>query len=83
LAIPLWTIVAADLFGLESLGSISGVLFFLNVTGGAVGAPFSGWIFDSTGSYFPAFVSTTLVGLISAALCFVLLKYQSSSPIEN
>jgi len=78
LAIPLWTIVASDLFGLESLGVISGALFFLNVTGGAIGAPLSGWIFDATGSYFAAFISVTIVGIVSVIFSFILLRFKST-----
>jgi len=77
MAIPLWTITASDLFGVESLGSISGTLFFLSVTGGAVGAPLSGWIFDITGGYTAAFISVTIVGVISVILSLILIKNKS------
>ena len=76
IAIPLWTIVAADLFGVESLGTISGTLFFLNVLGGAVGGPLSGWIFDSTGSYTIAFITTASVGAVSVLLNLHLLRFK-------
>lgn len=74
MAIPLWAIVSSELFGLESLGIISGALFFLNVMGSAVGAPLSGWFFDTTGSYMSAFTSVTVVGLMSVILSFILLR---------
>ena len=83
LAIPLWTIVSADLFGVKSIGIISGTLFFLSVTGGAIGAPLSGWIFDATNSYTIAFISITLIATVSVILNLILLRYKISSRTHN
>jgi len=83
MTIPLWTIVASDLFGVESLGVIFGSLFFFNVTGGAVGAPLSGWIFDVTGSYTPAFISITVVGIISVIFSLILMRHKPTTLPRN
>jgi predicted MFS family arabinose efflux permease len=47
--------LVADLFGLKSHGELFGAVFFAGTLGGAAGPPLAGRIFDTTGSYFPAF----------------------------
>jgi len=63
--------VTAEFFGLRAHGSIMGTIVFCATVGGAFGSLFAGRIFDITGSYYIAFlVSTVLatVGLILVSL---------------
>lgn len=55
--------LAADCLGLRSFGALFGVLTLLNTAGVAVGAVVSGVIYDTSGSYVPAFI---LFGVLSA-----------------
>jgi len=68
LLIPLVT----EYFGFKALGIISGVLVFSNNLGGAGGPPFTGAIFDSTGSYFSAFLICGILGLAAGFIIFLL-----------
>jgi cyanate permease len=55
--------LAADCLGLRSFGAVFGALTLLNTAGVAVGAVVSGVIYDTSGSYVPAFI---LFGVLSA-----------------
>jgi MFS transporter, OFA family, oxalate/formate antiporter len=68
LLIPMVT----EYFGFKELGIISGVLVFSNNFGGAGGPPITGAIFDSTGSYFSAFLICGILGLVAAFVIFLL-----------
>lgn len=66
----LFTVVSptiADYFGLQSLGSIFGLVVFFGTLSGSVGPMVAGWIFDVTNSYFYAF------GLLAAGAGLALL----------
>ena len=61
----------ADYFGRRSLGAVRGVTEPFNSLGQAVGAVFSGMIFDATESYHAAFWSFAAIGVVTAvALSF-------------
>ncbi len=63
--------MAARLFGLNSIGSIVGVSSCAFSIGAALGPVITGYIFDSTGSYQPAFIvcaATSILGLIMAVI---------------
>jgi len=67
----LQSLVAAELFGLSSLGIIVGSFTFSFTAGGAVGAFLAGYIFDITGSYYSAFwviAALAVIGLILVLL---------------
>ncbi|MFC1901120.1 MFS transporter [Chloroflexota bacterium] len=64
-AIPLWTISAAELFGMKSLGMIFGTVMMLGTIGGSIGAPMSGVIFDTTGNYNIAFIVGAGIGVFT------------------
>jgi MFS family permease len=49
-------LIIGECFGLKSLGTIFGMLAISAVIGGAIGPLLAGYIFDSTGSYYPAFI---------------------------
>jgi len=67
-------IVAAELFGLVSLGLIIGSVGTLGRLGEAIGAPLSGSIFDITGSYKLAFLIGIGICTLAVILSLVLLK---------
>ncbi len=56
---------------LKSLGVISGTIFCISNIGAAIGPPAAGGIFDITGSYQLAFISSLVAGL--AASLFIWL----------
>ena len=64
-AIPLWTICAAEIFGMKSLGMIFGTVIMMGTIGGAIGAPMSGVIFDTTGNYNIAFIVGICIGVFT------------------
>jgi MFS family permease len=75
-AIPLWTIVSAQLFGFKSLGSIFGTVILLGTIGGAIGTPVSGLIFDLTGSYNIAFIIAASIGVLTIVFVLLLRRYR-------
>lgn len=74
--IPLATLVPSELFGTKSLGAIIGALMLYNTIGGAGGAPFAGYVFDTTGSYHTALPVLATVSIVTAVLGVVLWKYK-------
>ncbi len=77
--VSLLTVVAAELFGLKSLGTMLGGLFFVGLIGGAIGAPLSGSIFDITGSYRIAFLICVVICTVAVILSLVLLRYKGKT----
>jgi len=67
-------IVVPELFGLKHIGTILGVILLFGTVGGAVGAPISGIIFDTTKSYDISFYVGISVAGISAILSLLLLR---------
>ncbi len=66
--------LTAELFGLRSHGSLFGMVVFAGTAGGALGPLLTGWIFDISGTYIPAFV--LLMGLAAtASVLFFKLKH--------
>lgn len=59
-------LMIGECFGLKSLGTIFGVLAISAVIGGAIGPLLAGYIFDSTGSYYPAFVIFSIAEAVAA-----------------
>lgn len=69
----LFTIIAptiAEFFGTRAVGAIFGAVLFFGTIGGAIGPILAGRIFDTTGSYAPAFM--TLAGMATLGLVLVL-----------
>lgn len=74
--IPLLTLVPADLFGLKNLGAISGTFLLFGTTGGALGSPLAGYIFDVRGDYRVAFITSVIIGILAIVLGLTLLRYK-------
>ena len=69
----LFTIIAptiAEFFGTRAVGAIFGAVVFFGTIGGAIGPILAGRVFDTTGSYAPAFM--TLAGMAVLGLMLVL-----------
>ncbi len=69
----LLTPMVAELFGMKALGAILGPIILGSSLGSAVGPVLAGHIFDTTGSYFPAFL-LTFVLVIIGGVSILLLK---------
>ena len=80
--IPIGPLMAAELFGLSSIGAIMGMGGFAYTIGGAFGPLASGRIFDATGSYHLAFLVCVAVGILGIIMAF-LLKPPVSKGGEN
>lgn len=63
----------AEYFGRSYIGTIRGLMSFVQLIGTAVGPIFAGWVYDSTGSYQVAFL---VFALCSAAgvVCFLVVR---------
>ena len=76
--LPLLSVMYADRFGVASFGRVMGwVNLFVMV--GSIGSLYSGWIFDLTGSYRPAFL-TFLAALAPGALLMAWLPKPPPAP---
>ncbi|MFC1953702.1 MFS transporter [Chloroflexota bacterium] len=67
-------IIVPELFGLRHIGAIWGVILLCGTLGGAVGAPISGIIFDTTKSYDISFYVGISVAGLSTILSLILLR---------
>ncbi len=65
---PASTAMVSDSFGTRNLGSIMGLLEIGWVLGAAAGPALAGYIFDTTGKYFLAFLLMAVASLIVAIL---------------
>ncbi|MDP6632598.1 MAG: MFS transporter, partial [Dehalococcoidales bacterium] len=72
--IPLLTLVPAELFGLRNLGVFSGAFLLFGTSGGALGSPFAGYIFDVIGSYRVAFIVSVVIGTLAVILSLILTR---------
>lgn len=70
--VSLQVVLVAELFGLSSLGVILGSVAFIYTIGGAVAPVLSGYIFDITGSYNPAFLTCTVISAIGLMLTLLI-----------
>lgn len=65
--VALSPVVLTMFFGVDRLGGLLGVLLTANGVGSALGPPTVGFVVDVTGSYTPAIVALTLLGLAAYA----------------
>ncbi|RJP17544.1 MAG: MFS transporter [Candidatus Abyssobacteria bacterium SURF_5] len=75
-------LIIGECFGLKSLGAIFGVLAISGVAGGAIGPLLAGFIFDTTGGYYLAFVIFA-TGEAIAAFAISRAKIMRSPSIET
>ena len=70
--VPPTTVLTANIFGRYSVGELSGWIFFSHQVGSALGAAVAGWVFETTGSYSPAFVSAAVMAIIASGLALAI-----------
>ena len=70
------SVMVARLFGLNSLGSIFGVVAFTGTVGGAIGPIISGRLFDITNSYKPGFLLCLGLSILAMLLISLLRPNQ-------
>ncbi len=68
--LPVIIKTTSEFFGLSSTGTIIGILILGATSGGAVGAPFAGYIYDVTGNYSIAFLIGGIVVMVGSVLSF-------------
>ncbi|UCE85117.1 MAG: MFS transporter [Deltaproteobacteria bacterium] len=66
-------LVVADAFGVRHMARIYGALMVALLPGGALGPLFAGYVFDTTGSYAPAFLTFALANVVTLVL-FALVR---------
>ena len=73
-------LIVGECFGLKAMGTIFGVLAIAAVLGGAIGPLLAGFIFDTMGTYYPAFVIFS-VGEVTAAIAIFCARRDISGNI--
>jgi MFS family permease len=73
--VTLATLVPAELFGTKSLGIVIGALMLYSTIGGAGGAPFAGYVYDTAGTYRAVLPVLAVVSGITVLLAMILLRY--------
>jgi len=82
----LWVLlspVLAELFGIASLGTIFGLVYFVITIGGTIGPILAGYLFDITGSYqivFSTCLIFSIIGVILSA-CLTPTTYSNAKRI--
>jgi MFS family permease len=69
--------ITREYFGVKKFGSIYGMLSVFTVLGGVMGAPIAGWVYDSSGTYFPIWF--IFAGLTAFGVILLLLLPSSES----
>lgn len=67
-------LLSVEMFGPKHFGVVFGSLIVFHTLGNAVGMPLSGFIYDSTGSYLPAFNLYLGLAVVSLVLVLVALS---------
>jgi cyanate permease len=63
---PLTAALIGDLYGLKNIGTLTGTIFWIHQTGGALGAYLGGIIYDLTNSYMVAFAGALFLAGVAA-----------------
>jgi MFS family permease len=71
---PILPGILADYFGGRHFGTIYGASGMVVTLGLMIGPVYGGWIFDSTGSYYLAFLSGIVITLLAAVLVYLARK---------
>ena len=74
--VTLATLVPAELFGTKSLGIVIGALMLYGTIGGAGGAPFAGYVYDTVHTYHAVLPVLALVSGITVLLAIILLRHR-------
>lgn len=61
-------------FGMAAHGAIFGTVVFFGTVGGAIGPTLAGWVFDTWGSYTPAFLTLATAAGLALTLALTLPK---------
>jgi predicted MFS family arabinose efflux permease len=77
--VPATTALTARIFGVASVGTLSGWILFAHQVGAALGAAVGGWIFEATGGYTWAFISAAGLAFLASGLSFAI----QDEPIEK
>lgn len=80
---PLTTSLTADIYGLKTLGTLSGVTFLVHQVGGAVSIQFAGLMRDITGSYTLPFAIAGLLLLPATLSAFSIREKKYSAQEQN
>ena len=78
--IPVLPALQAEYFGLRAFGGIQGLLFGLGSVGGIVGPVFAGGVYDTMGTYRPAFLLVALTTFTATLAVLVLGRPLVSKP---
>jgi len=70
--VPMQGAVVGAAFGRESFGRVLGAMRPAMASIQLLGVPFAGWVFDTTGSYKPAFTTFLVLYLLTAAIVYLL-----------
>lgn len=70
--LPLASALTREIFGQQSMGVILGTILLAHQIGAAIGVYLGGAIFDSTGSYYWAFLLASVLSLIAAVASFLI-----------
>jgi len=77
---PILTVALGRYYGRNSFGSIFGVLRALQAPLAFTAPAYSGWVFDTTGSYVPAFNQFAVLIIISS-ICLLCIRPPSRSDV--
>jgi len=80
ISLPIEAGIRARYFGRKAYGSIEGSSYLITTPIGVLAPIYAGWVYDSTGSYIPAFVLFAILFGISAVL--MSLAYPPKPPAQ-
>lgn len=66
----------ADYFGRSKFAAIYGLLAGISMIGNMAGASIAGWIFDTWGTYEPAWIALSFLSLITTNLVMTIASLQ-------
>ena len=74
----LQTLTGIEILGVKNFGSYIGTFLLFGTTGGMVGTPVAGFIFDATGSYTTAFWMGVAAAGLAVFVSSLLLRHKTS-----
>jgi MFS family permease len=69
--------LVADYFGRKHFGAVYGALEMVTTLGNMIGPVYGGWIYDTTKSYYLAFLSGIIIALLAVVLVYLAPKPHS------